>query len=141
MVATETRTVGERMVRIPPEGFHAYFLPPANEVFEGYVFTRVYLSAGGIRLSAWWDSPPRQGRPLLARQTPPGKTDPLPSKADPPPPGEADTAPRQDRPPPPPPRAVNAGGYGQQAGGMHSAGMQSCSDNEICLFEFSRNAQ
>ena len=77
VMATETRTVGERMVRIRLEGFHGYFLQPANKFCEGYVFTRVCLSTGGVCLSAWWDTP-WQGRPLLARQTPAGKTDPPP---------------------------------------------------------------
>ena len=35
-----------------------------------------------------------------------------------------------------PPRAVHAGRYGQQAGGMHPTGMQSCYD--IILFAPSR---
>ena len=93
-------------------------LPPANKVCEGYVFTRVCLSTGGgvpgqVRhpgqvLPPWAGTPPRQVQP-------PGQASPL---------EEA-----------PPPRAVHAGRYGQQAGGMHPTGMHSCA---ICyLFYFS----
>ena len=57
--------------------------------------------------------PPWQGKPP-ARQTPPSKADTPLSKADP-------LARR-----PPPPCAVHARRYGQQAGGMHPTGMQSC---------------
>ena len=59
------------------------FLPPANEVFKGYVFTRVCLSTGGVCLSACWYSRP-----------PPG-ADPSPLGADPP---KVDTPPGADPP-------------------------------------------
>ena len=73
------------------------FFPPVNEVCEGYVFTRVcHLVHRG---GVCWDTTPR-----------------------------ADT-PRSRHPPPSeqvPPYAVHAVRYGQQAGGMHPTGMQSC---------------
>ena len=74
-------------------------LPPANEVMgQGNIFAPVCHSVhGGVCLSACWDTP-RPGTPLA------------------PPP----------RPGIPPPHAVHAGRYGQQAGGMHPTGMQSC---------------
>ena len=59
------------------------FLPPANKVCEGYVFTRVCLPMGGVCPIACWDTPP----------TPPAQC---------------------------------TLGYGQQAGGTHPTGMQSC---------------
>ena len=71
-------------------------LPPANNVCEGYVFTRVCHSVhggGDIWLSAWWDTPPGADTPSQ-EQTPPG--------------------------------VVHAGRYGQQAGGTHPTGMHSC---------------
>ena len=69
-----------------------------------------------------------------ARQTPPGKADaPLdqapPNQAPPPQTRHpSDQALPQTRHPPgaDTPTAVHAGRYGQQAGGMHPAGMQSC---------------
>ena len=81
----------------------------------------VILFTGGSASVHAGIPPPRQGRPPppLARQTPPGKETP-PGKADPPPPW-------QGRPPlarQTPPCAVHAGRYSQQAGGMHSTGMQ-----------------
>ena len=78
--------------------------------------------------------PPQQGDPLT-RQTPKQGDSPLarrpPWQGDPPT-GKAD---------PPTPCAVHAGRYGQQAGGMHPTGMQSCLteklENPICCFHFS----
>ena len=83
-------------------------------------------------------APPRPGTPLGAdtpRTSPPGAdtslgADPPPRTRHPPGPG----TPRSRHPPPeqtPPPGAdplcaVHAGRYGQQAGGMHPTGMQSC---------------
>ena len=70
-------------------------------------------------------TPPWQGRPPSKETpTPPDKVEPpLPVARQTPParqtsPGKADL----------PPRAVHAGRYGQQAGGMHPTGMQSCFD-------------
>ena len=87
-------------------------LPPANEVFEGYVFTRVCLSTGG---STWAGTPPRQvhpqaGTPLGRYTTPLGRYTP-----------QAGTS----------PRAVHAGRYGQQAGGTHPTVMHSCLHNQV----------
>ena len=56
------------------------------------------------------------------RHPPPLRPENSPWSRHPPPPPGADT---------PPSRAVHAGRYGQQAGGMHPTGMQSC------LFVFS----
>ena len=84
------------------------FLPPANDVCEGYVFTGVCLSMGGVCPIAWGVHPPprqnllRAGNP--SRQTTPRQTPPW-----------ADT----------PPCAVHAERYGQQAGGTHPTGMHS----------------
>ena len=58
---------------------------------------------------------PEAGTPLDQRQAPPGP--------------EAGTLPGPDTPrnqPPTSPSAVHAGRYGQQAGGTHRTGMQSC---------------
>ena len=38
----------------------APLLLPANEVCEGYVFTSVCLSTGGVCPIAFWDTPPRK---------------------------------------------------------------------------------
>ena len=65
---------------------------------------------GEICPIACWDTqenPPHPTR-TRGRHPPPGADTPLPSGAD------------------PSPRAVHAGRYGQQAGGMHPTGMQSC---------------
>ena len=58
------------------------FLPPANEVCEGYVFTGVCLSTGGgVCPIACWDTPQdqRQTPPRVDTpgQTPPSQTPPL----------------------------------------------------------------
>ena len=95
------------------------FLPPANEVGEGYVFTTVCHSVhrGGVCLSACWGRPPRE-------QTPPGNRQP--PEQTPPPPEQA------------PPCAVHAGRYGQQAGGTHPTGMHTCSQMfSLNIAEFS----
>ena len=87
---------------------HKRLLPKANVACEGYVFTCVCHSVHrGVCPIVCWDT------------TPPGKAD-LPSptgRADPPSPPPAGQT---------PPHAVHAGGYGQQEGGMHPTGMQSC---------------
>ena len=60
------------------------FLPPANEVCEGYVFTGVCLARGGV-----WQTPPgqvhlpRAGTPPWA-DTPPGQVHPAPGRYIPP---------------------------------------------------------
>ena len=78
-------------------------LPPANEICEGYVFTRVYHSVHGgggcpIACCAGIHPPPKSTPPLDQRQI----------------------SHRH------PPGAVHAERYGQQAGGTHPTGMQSC---------------
>ena len=85
------------------------FYRPQTKLREGYVFTGVCDSVhkGGVlphcmlghHPPSWQGRPPWQGDP-------PGKETPL---------GKAD-----------PPCTVHAGGYGQQAGGMHPTGRQSC---------------
>ena len=70
---------------------------------------------------------PEAGTPLPPRTR--GRT-PHPQEQTPPPPGSRplpDQAPPRSRPPWDPPSAVHAGRYGQQAGGTHPIGMQSCS--------------
>ena len=90
------------------------FLPPANEVCEGYVFTPGCHSVpgGGVFHSACWDTPPRP---------------------------EADTQPDQRQTPPgsrPNPFAVHAGRYGQHSGGTHPTGMHTCSPLILIPFQF-----
>ena len=87
------------------------FLPPTNEVCEGYVFTGVCLSTGG---GSTWAGTPGQVHPLAG--TPPGRYTP-----------QAGTSPGQVHPPgryTPRPQCML--GYGQQAGGTHPTGMHSC---------------
>ena len=82
---------------------HNQFLPPANEVCKGYVFTPVcqsFCSQGGEYLSRYT---PGQVHPP-GRYTPLGRYTP-----------QAGTPPRQCML-----------GYGQQAGGTHPTGMHSC---------------
>ena len=104
-------------------GLCTHSLPPANEVCEGYVFTRVCHSVHrGVCPIACWDAslgPEADRPPPLDQRQPPG------SEADPPGP-EAGTPPRDQRQIPP--GAVHAGRYGQQAGGTHPTGMHSCCD-------------
>ena len=79
-------------------------MPPAMKLGQGNIFTGVCDSVHrAVSLSACWDTTPhpRDHSPPLTRH-PPGP----------------DT--------PPPPRAEHTGRYGQQAGGMHPTGMQSC---------------
>ena len=77
------------------------YLPPANEVYEGYVFTGVCLSTGGesapLHAGIHHTLLPTHTH-TLGRHTPPGQ-----------------------RPP-----AQCMLGYSQQAGGVHPTGMQSC---------------
>ena len=51
-----------------------HFLPPANEVCEGYVFTGVCLSTGG---ACTLRMPPRHAHPLGPEHAPPGTYAPL----------------------------------------------------------------
>ena len=82
---------------------------------QGNIFSSVcqeFCSQGGVCLSACWDTTPPQ------KQTPPRCRHPPPKKQTPP---QKQTPHRADTP-----CAVHAGRYGQQAGGMHPTGMQSC---------------
>ena len=82
-----------------------------------------------VCLSACWDiTPPPPDQAPPGADTPLGPGTPradTPDRADTPwdqaPLPGADTPPEQT-----PPGAVHAGRYGQQAGGMHPTGMQSC---------------
>ena len=97
------------------------FLPPANEVFEGYVFTGVCLSPGGgsAPIARWADNPLARHPP---RQTPLGRH-PLPPWQTPPaPPGQT--------PSPLPAQCMLV--YGQKAGGTHPTGMHSCLNVIMC---------
>ena len=114
------------------------YLPPANEVCEGYVFTPVcqsFCSQGGEYLGRYppgtrypsdqvhppWDQVhPLQDQvhPLRTRYTPQDQVHPPGTRYTPLGPGT------------PPPQAVHAGRYGQQVGGEHSTGMHSCVMNE-----------
>ena len=139
-------------------------LPPANEVCEGYVFTRVCLSTGG-RESTWAGTPgvgtpPRPGTaPGPGTPTPPGtsprpgtppdQVHPLPDQVHP----QDQVHPLPEQVPPrtrypwtrytppgtrlgTPPGAVYAGRYGQQAGGTHPTGMHSCYVIIVIIFKF-----
>ena len=108
------------------------YLPPANVVCEGYVFTGVCLSTGGClpQCMLGCHTPPKQ-TPLSRHPSPEGRHPSPegrhPREQTPPPrsrqpPLEADT-PLGSRPPSP---TKHAGRYGQRAGGTHPSGMQSC---------------
>ena len=59
------------------KGCIAAYLPPANEVCEGYVFTGVCLYEGDVCPIACWDTPPQQTLPsryTLGRYTPQADT-------------------------------------------------------------------
>ena len=93
------------------------FFPPANKVCSKVIFLHLFviLFTGGVCLSACWDtSPPWEQTP------PPPRTRHPPWSR--PPPG-ADSPPT---PTPGAPGAEHTGRYGQQAGGTHPTGMQSC---------------
>ena len=110
--------------------FFLAFLPPANVVCKGYVFTSVCLSTGGglphCMLGHWppdqrQDTPSRGPEvgthpqpPWLGASTPWGR---------PPTPGTRGRHPLTGADPP---GAVHAGRYGQQVGSMHPTGMQFC---------------
>ena len=98
-----------------------HFLPPANEVWGKVIFSvacvKNSVHGGSASVHAGIPHPPSD-------QTPP-----RPDIPSPPGPGPApDHAPPEQTPPPGPgtPCAVYAGRYGQQAGGMHPTGLQSC---------------
>ena len=94
------------------------YLPPATKLGQGYVFTRVcdYVHGGGGVPHCMMGYTPKPGIPLGPEAgTPPPRDQrqaPLP----------LDQA---------PPSAVHAGRYGQQAGGRHPTGMQSCYSYDI----------
>ena len=102
-------------------------LPPANEVCEGYVFTRVCHSvhkAGSAPVHAEMHTHPpgpEADPPWDQRQTPWDQRQAPPSSQVP----EAGTPPHRTRGRHPP-GTVRAGKYGQQAGGTHPTGMYSC---------------
>ena len=128
-------TVCKRAIRILLEWFFVFILlPPTNEVWGKVIFlhlsvilfTGVWSASVHAGISPppppgpgtpWSRHPPgtrhpqsrhpRQGRHPLGPGTPPWSRHPPPPRAD-------------------PPGAVHAGRYGQQAGGMHPTGMQSC---------------
>ena len=89
--------------------FCDYILPPANEVWEGYVFTHVCQSfcshvGGGVCPSACWDYLPRtRGRP------PPRSRGRQPH-----PRAEADTPPHEPQADPPPPVQCMMGDTGNK---------------------------
>ena len=80
-------------------------LSPTNEVYEGYLFTGVCLSGGGVCLWSRGGSPPHT---TLSGQTPLGSH-------------PQQTPPWVDIPP-----TQCMLGYGQQAGGKHPTRMNSC---------------
>ena len=128
-----------------------YNYRPQTKLQEGYVFTAVSDSVHRGSASVHSGIPPPLSRQPPSRHPPsrhpPEQTHPphqrtplgvgTPQSRDPP-----EQTPPQSRHPPGsrhPPCAVHAGRYGQQAGGMHSTGMQSCCNNVYsCL---SRNGQ
>ena len=105
-------------------------LPPAMKLGQGYVFTRVcdsvHIRRGVCPIACWDTHPPDQRQappPRDQRQAPPWSRQPPPQEQTPP-------ALSWDQVHPPeqthPPVAVHAGRYGQQGGGTHPTGMQSC---------------
>ena len=121
---------------LDPQSLLYPFLPPANEVCKGYVFTRVCHSVHGG--STWAGTPPDQVHPPETRYTPGTRYTPLGpvhspgtrytprTRYTPLGPG---TPPRTRYTPQDqvhPPGAVHAGRYGQPTGGTHPTGMHSC---------------
>ena len=99
------------------------FLLPATKLGQGYVFTRVCDSVhGGVCPIACWNT---HTSPWDQRQAPPGAD--TPPEQTPPLGPEAGTPAEQTPPGTDTLSAVHAGRYGEQAGGTHPAGMQSCS--------------
>ena len=101
------------------------YLPPVNEVCEGYVFTGVCLSTGRCLSHCMLGYTPPPGTPPGRYSTPWKDTPiPLPSACwDTPPPSCPVHAGMQ-----PSPLAQCMLGYHQQADGTHSTGMHSCFD-------------
>ena len=97
------------------------YLPPANEVSEGYVFTPVCHSVHrGVCAPVHAGIHPQEAdNPSPRKWYPPSQEADTPRKQTPS--QEADTPRKQT-----PPNAVNAGIYGQQAGGTHPTGMHTC---------------
>ena len=95
------------------------FLPPANEVCEGYVFTGVCLSTRGCLTHCMLGYTPLTGTPPgevhSPGQTPPGRYTPAWS--------DTPASECWDTNTPP---AQCMLGYGQQAGSTHPTGMHSC---------------
>ena len=106
-------------------------LSPANEVWGKVIFSVACVKNsvhGGCLPQCMLGYHPREQTPPRSRppwsRHPPGADTPWEQT----PPGA--NTPHQEQTPPTrskhPPRAVHAGRYGQQAGGMHPTGMQSC---------------
>ena len=109
------------------------FLPPANEVCEGYVmlgyvFTGVCLSTGGCLPHCMLGyTPPWAGTHPLGRH-PPGQTPPTPCPDTPlgrHPPAQCMLGYTHTHP------AQGMLGYGQQAGSTHLTGMYSCLEGRL----------
>ena len=112
-------------------------LPPANEIWGKVIFSEVCVknSVHMPQCMLGYHHPPGPGTPPGTRHTPqdhahsPGPGTP-PGQGTPPDqvPLRTRHTPWDQAPPlgPDPPCAVHAGRYGQQAGGMHPTGMQSC---------------
>ena len=102
------------------------FIARKRSLGQGNIFSSVcqeFCPQVGVCLSAYWDTThPPPGPPNPLQQTPPRSRHPagadIPQRRHPP---------DQESPGPGTPCAVHAGRYGQQAGGMHPTGMQSCS--------------
>ena len=97
-----------------------HFLPPANEVWGKVIFSvacvKNSVHGGSASVHAGIPHPPSDQAPPDQTSPPPG-TRPRPRPCTP----RADTPRDQAFP-----CAVHAGRYGQQAGGMHPTGLQSC---------------
>ena len=116
------------------------FLPPGNEVWGKVIFSvacvKNSVQGGGGLPQCMLGYHPPQSRPPGSRHPPPPGADNPPRSRHPPgsrPPWEQTPQSRHPtRLEQTPPRsghplcAVHAGRYGQQAGGMHPTGMQSC---------------
>ena len=95
-----------------------------------FLHDSVHIRKGGVCPIACWDThtPGTRGRhphppPCGTRgRHPPGSRHPPPEQTPPPPSWNKAQPPEQTHPP----GAVHAGRYGQQAGGTHPTGMQSC---------------
>ena len=124
------------------------FLPPANEVREGYVFTLVCLSTGG----GWYPSMPCRWYPSMPCKSPGGCISSMPCRFPGPHPGKSLRglagggglqAHTQGRSPGPHPGGSPGGGVypsmhlmATAAGSTHPTGMHSCSFSYLKGFNF-----